>query len=102
MLALSAATVDAQTWRPEAGREQISIWPSGAPDGRKTSSPPESMEVSSNPSRWGVKPVTAISNVSEPTMTVYPPKGANSGVAVVVFPGGGYMELAIDLEGTEV
>ncbi len=34
-------------------------------------------------------------------MTVYPPKGKNTGVAVVVFPGGGYEMLAIDLEGTE-
>ncbi len=37
-----------------------------------------------------------------PTMTVYSPKGKNTGVAVVVFPGGGYQILAIDLEGTEV
>ena len=41
-------------------------------------------------------------NVSRPTMTVYSPTGKNTGAAVVVFPGGGYMTLAIDLEGTEV
>jgi acetyl esterase/lipase len=35
-------------------------------------------------------------------MTVYSPKGSNTGVAVVVLPGGGYTHLAIDLEGTEV
>jgi acetyl esterase/lipase len=35
-------------------------------------------------------------------MTVYSPKGNNTGAAVVVFPGGGYQVLAIDLEGTEV
>jgi acetyl esterase/lipase len=35
-------------------------------------------------------------------MTVYSPKGTNTGVAVVVFPGGGYMCLAIDIEGTEI
>jgi acetyl esterase/lipase len=35
-------------------------------------------------------------------MTVYPPDGKNTGIAVVVFPGGGYIDLAIDLEGTEV
>src|SRR5438045_1091977 len=43
-----------------------------------------------------------IDNVSRPTMTVYSPKGKNTGAAVVVFPGGGYWILAIDLEGTEV
>src|SRR6185312_2441940 len=30
------------------------------------------------------------------------PKGHNTGVAVVVFPGGGYQMLAMDLEGTEI
>jgi acetyl esterase/lipase len=35
-------------------------------------------------------------------MTVYSPSGRNTGAAVVVFPGGGYRILAIDLEGTEV
>jgi acetyl esterase/lipase len=35
-------------------------------------------------------------------MTVYSPKGKSTGAAVVVFPGGGYQDLAIDLEGTEV
>ncbi|HYW42129.1 MAG TPA: alpha/beta hydrolase [Bryobacteraceae bacterium] len=35
-------------------------------------------------------------------MTVYSPKGKNTGAAAVVFPGGGYQVLAIDLEGTEV
>jgi acetyl esterase/lipase len=48
------------------------------------------------------KPWVAVVNVSQPTMTVYPPKGRNTGVAVVVFPGGGYNCLAIDLEGTEI
>ena len=44
----------------------------------------------------------AVTNVSRPTMTVYSPTGKNTGVAVVVFPGGGFQVLAIDLEGTEV
>ena len=35
-------------------------------------------------------------------MTVYSPNRKNTGAAVVVFPGGGYQGLAIDLEGTEV
>ncbi|HEY9512912.1 MAG TPA: alpha/beta hydrolase, partial [Rhodanobacter sp.] len=47
------------------------------------------------------KPVTAVTNVTRPTMTVYAPKGKNTGVAVVVFPGGGFHILAMDLEGTE-
>lgn len=43
-----------------------------------------------------------IENVSRPTMTVFPPTGKNTGVAVLVFPGGGYRKLAIELEGTEM
>lgn len=43
-----------------------------------------------------------LANVMRPTMTIYAPKGKNTGAAVVVFPGGGYRILAIDLEGTEV
>ena len=35
-------------------------------------------------------------------MTVYAAKGRNTGAAVVVFPGGGYRFLAMDLEGTEI
>jgi acetyl esterase/lipase len=40
--------------------------------------------------------------VSTPTITVFPPKGQNTGAAIVVFPGGGYQILSMDLEGTEV
>lgn len=40
--------------------------------------------------------------MSTPTITVFPAKGKNTGAAVVVFPGGGYQILSMDLEGTEV
>ena len=48
------------------------------------------------------RPLVRLGNVSTPTLTVYSPQGKNTGAAVVVFPGGGYQILAIDLEGTEV
>lgn len=47
-------------------------------------------------------PWTKVSDVSRPTMTVYTPKHHNTGAAVLVFPGGGYQVLAMDLEGTEI
>jgi acetyl esterase/lipase len=47
------------------------------------------------------KPVTNVTNVTRPTMTVYAPTGKNTGAAVVVIPGGGFEILAMDLEGTE-
>ncbi len=48
------------------------------------------------------RPWTYVQNVSRPTLTVYSPTGTNTGAAVIVFPGGGYQLLAMDLEGTEV
>ena len=41
-------------------------------------------------------------NIVRPTMTVYSPKQNNTGVAVVVFPGGGFEGLALKGEGTDV
>jgi acetyl esterase/lipase len=39
--------------------------------------------------------------VTQPTITVYSPQRKKSDAAVVVFPGGGYFVVAMDLEGTE-
>jgi acetyl esterase/lipase len=60
------------------------------------------MEISGEHDLIGGKRTTGIRNVSRPTMTVYSPPANNTGIAIVVFPGGGYSILAIDLEGTEV
>ena len=88
-------------WQPSPGHRQVLIWPGAAPDARAAKGP-ESVETDTNPKEFiGGRSVTAINNVSRPTMTVYSPTGKNTGAAVVVFPGGGYEELAIDLEGTE-
>lgn len=43
-----------------------------------------------------------IFNVSTPTISIYQPATNNSGAAVIVFPGGGYNKLAIELEGSEI
>jgi acetyl esterase/lipase len=59
------------------------------------------METGGRPRLVGGKPWVYAANVTQPTMTVYTPAQKNSGAAVVVFPGGGYNVLAIDLEGTE-
>jgi acetyl esterase/lipase len=49
------------------------------------------------------RPLIRLGNVGNPTITVYKPaKDKDTGAAVVVFPGGGYYILALDLEGTEV
>jgi acetyl esterase/lipase len=104
LLALSAVLVlghlNAQTnvWQPAAGHVQIPIWPGAAPDAQPVPGPEY---VTNKPDSHG-KPWAWVGNVTQPTLTVYPPTKKNTGVAMVVFPGGGYMGLAIDLEGTEI
>lgn len=87
-------------WRPGEGLTQIPLWPTDLAIARPVLTGPETASVGGG----GVagRPVTMIENVERPTMTVFPAKGANTGAAVLVFPGGGYRALAIDLEGTEV
>jgi acetyl esterase/lipase len=91
------------SWQPSPGHTQVPIWPDEAVPDAQPVAGPEDMETVKDPS-WLVagRPWVAVRNVSRPTMTVYSPKGENTGVAVVVCPGGGYKILAIDLESTEV
>jgi len=100
--AIVAGSASAQTtdWQPSPGHTQVPIWPGAAPDAQPVKGP-EKVEVDPKFLIAG-KPVAGVTNVVGPTMTVYSPQGKNTGAAVVVFPGGGFQELAIDLEGTEV
>jgi acetyl esterase/lipase len=77
------------------------VWPGVAP-GESANLPPEADTTTAKDHLIAGRPAVRIGNVSAPTITVYKPKGKNTGAAVVVFPGGGYRILAIDLEGTEV
>jgi acetyl esterase/lipase len=97
-----ANVTKAGVWQPPAGLEQIPIWPNSAPDMEDVSQPAERVEVTKAPDVVAGQPYTATYNVSSPTMTVFPPKGRNTGASMVVFPGGGFQLLAMDLEGTEV
>jgi acetyl esterase/lipase len=101
--ALMCTTLGAQQteWRPSPGHVQEPIWPGAAPNPQPVKGP-EIAETSGKDDLIAGRPIVAISNVTQPTMTVYSPRGNNTGAAVVVFPGGGYQILAIDLEGTEV
>ena len=99
-VACGAALAQTSGWQPSAGHTQIPIWPGAAPDAQPVAGPETVWTDSSE--LIGGKPVVGVKNVTRPTMTVYSPSGKNTGAAVVVFPGGGYIELAIDLEGTEV
>jgi acetyl esterase/lipase len=88
-------------WQPSPGHTEVPIWPGRVPDPQPVASP-ESAETTTKPWRDTGKLATGVHNVTRPTMTVYSPNAKNTGAAVVVFPGGGYQGLAIDLEGSEV
>ena len=86
-------------WTPPAGKRQQLLWPEGAPD--MPAGPPREesvFQVNKVPGRE----YTGIAEVSAPTITVFPALGEPKGVAIIVFPGGGFRILAIDIEGTEI
>jgi acetyl esterase/lipase len=95
----SALRAQTSGWQPSPGHPRLPLWPGVPPDAQPVPGP-ETTTVSSK--LIGGKTVTGVYNVTRPTMTVYAPKGVNTSVAVIVFPGGGFEGLAIDLEGTEV
>lgn len=82
-----------------AQEQEIPLFPNGAPG--------EVTKLIQKDDLSGSKvagcPVLRISNVSEPTLTFYPaPADNNTGVTIIVNPGGGYNILAYNLEGTEI
>ena len=97
--AFSGVSARTPVWQPSREHVQVPIWPGEAPDAQPLAGP----EIATTEAELVAgRPWIAVGKVSQPTMTVYSPEGKNTGAAVVVFPGGGYEVLAIDLEGTEV
>ncbi|WGM48583.1 hypothetical protein KOAAANKH_03485 [Brevundimonas sp. NIBR10] len=88
-------------WQPAADGTQIPLWPSSVSLARPdTGDRPEatgngSPTVGGRVWHWA-------SYVTRPTMTIYRPKGRNTGAAMLVLPGGGFHAVATDLEGTEI
>lgn len=88
-------------WQPGPRGNQIPIWPEGhaiaPPDagGNREWVGNGSPLVAGRTWNWATY-------VSRPTMTIYSPRGRNSGAAMLVLPGGGYAAVAMDLEGTEI
>ncbi len=102
VFASSILCAQSPVWQPSPGHTQVPIWPKAAPDPQPVAGPEMVKVWSGKNDLIAGRPVTEIDNVTQPTLTVYSPTGKNTGAAVVVFPGGGYQILAIDLEGTEV
>lgn len=99
--ASAPGTIHVGVWQPPAGLVQQPLWPGTPPDAEAGPHAQEHSETAINPKRFAARPVTGVYNVSIPTLTVFPPRGKPNGAAVLVFPGGGFQQLAIDLEGSE-
>lgn len=84
-------------WPPPAGQVTLPLWPHP-----QALAEPETDATTAKDNLVAGRALVRLTNVSNPTITLYEPKGKNSGAAIVVFPGGAYKILAIDLEGTEV
>jgi len=97
-----AHTWIAGLWQPPSGLQQTPIWPNRAPDMPDRPQPSERVEVAETPNAIDGHTSEAAFDVSSPTMTVFPPKGKNTGAAMIVFPGGGFKAVVITLEGTEI
>lgn len=79
--------------------EVLDVWP-GKTIGDFGTFPPERVR---DPADAPTKDAKWITNVTKPTISVFrPTKKKDTGAAVVICPGGGYWNLAWDLEGTEV
>jgi acetyl esterase/lipase len=97
LLALGAAT--ASRAADEAKPTTLDVWPGPAPG----EPGPVTVGEEKLTTKPGTTTVTSITNVSKPTLTVYrPARDKDTGVALVVFPGGGYTNLAWDHEGDQV
>ena len=72
-------------------RPIVPLWPNGAPGSEARRTEPEKI-VGSN-----------VSNIHQPTLTVYlPPAAQATGTAVIVVPGGGHSKLVMEHEGYNV
>ena len=102
--AASSLTLAAQSsgWPPAPGHLTLPVWPGAAP-GAQANPSAEADTTTAKDNLIAGRPLVRLGNVSVPTLTLYPAKGnSGAGPTVVVFPGGGYRVLALDLEGTEV
>ncbi len=84
----------------DSTRTTLDVWPGKVP-GEVGTVGEEKAKTATLPD--GTTVITSVTNVSKPTLTVCRPEAAkNTGVAILVFPGGGYNNLAWDHEGEQV
>jgi acetyl esterase/lipase len=88
-------------WQPTVGGTQIPLWPDDT-DLAKPDTGDHPEETGNGSRLVGGREWHWAGYVSRPTMTIYRPKGRNTGTTMLVLPGGGFSAVAMDLEGTEI
>src|SRR5215813_8705418 len=99
MLAITTVHAQKPAWQPEPGHATLNLWPNGAPGAQPNLSVEADLTNPDKDELIAGRPLIRLGNVSKPTLTVYAAKDNTSGASIVVFPGGAYHILAIDLEG---
>jgi acetyl esterase/lipase len=90
---------------PAPDPEVVVLWPGAVPGdvGIPGVEKDLVLKVNGKPYEVGGKPTRWITNVAKPTLTIYrPAKDQDTGVALLIAPGGGYHNLGWDVEGEEV
>ncbi|WP_439483940.1 alpha/beta hydrolase [Cyclobacterium plantarum] len=77
------------------GTDTLYLWPDKVPGETGAKHPPVQTPNTSGE-------VTRLTDITDPALMVFKPKGAANGAGIIVCPGGGYNILAIDKEGYEV
>jgi acetyl esterase/lipase len=83
----------------------VNVWPGKVPGDVGISGEEKFIElkVDGKPYEVAGKPTKWLTNVSKPTLTLFhAPKDKDTGVAMLICPGGGYHNLGWDVEGEEV
>jgi acetyl esterase/lipase len=84
----------------------VNLWPGKPPGDAGIAGPEKFIEIKNKegkPHEIAGKPTRWLTNVSKPQLWVFrAPKGQETGVAMLICPGGGYHNLGWDVEGEEI
>jgi acetyl esterase/lipase len=101
-LALFSAALFSTAFAPTALAQQVTLplWPHATPEPPQTTEPESDLTKPTDHFISGHR-TARLTNITLPTLTVYPPHDHSTGAAALVFPGGGYQILAWDGEGLD-
>jgi acetyl esterase/lipase len=101
-LSIFALAISLPGTHARAQQTVLPLWPNGTPEPAQTTEPETDVTKPTDALYNGRRSIR-YSNVIKPTLTVYPPPASikNTGAAALVFPGGSYVRLSWNGEGTD-